>query len=351
MHVYKVVGLMSGTSLDGVDLAFCEFNFNEHWHFKISCAETIEYPSEWTRRLPDLMKSDAETLIRTDREYGKYLGKITKNFIEKNGIQPDFIASHGHTIYHQPQHGFTLQVGDGNSISAVSGLPVVYDFRSGDVALGGQGAPLVPIGDRLLFPEFDLCLNLGGIANISFENDKNRIAFDICPANIPLNYLASFAGKPFDKDGLIARQGKINSLLLNDLNRLGFYKILPPKSLGREWIDREFILLLTRFADTIENKARTVCEHIADQIAAIVNPLKKEKMLITGGGAKNSFLTELISSKVNTQVIIPEEKIIDFKESLIFAFLGVLRWQGEINILSSVTGAKRDSCGGTIVRV
>lgn len=351
MHVYKVVGLMSGTSLDGVDLAFCEFRFDDQWHFKISCAETIEYPYEWSRRLPDLMKSDAETLIRTDREYGRYLGLITKDFIERNRIQPDFIASHGHTIFHQPHKGFTLQIGDGNSISALTGLPVVFDFRSGDVALGGQGAPLVPIGDRLLFPEFDLCLNLGGIANISFEHDKNRIAFDICPANIPLNYLASIAGLPFDKDGLIARQGKINTILLNDLTRLGFYKILPPKSLGREWIDREFIPLLKSFADTVENKARTVSEHIAEQIAAVVNPLKKEKMLITGGGAKNSLLTELISSKINTHVIIPEEKIIDYKESLIFAFLGVLRWRNEINILSSVTGASTDSSGGIIARV
>ena len=351
MYDFKVIGLMSGTSMDGVDIAFCEFQYDSQWQFKISHAETIEYPSEWTQRLSNLMKSDAETLIRTDREYGKFLGKITLDFIQKNKIQPDLIASHGHTIFHQPQNGFTLQIGDGNSISAITGLPVIFDFRSGDVALGGQGAPLVPVGDRLLFPEFDLCLNLGGIANISFELEDNRIAFDICPANIPLNYLASLSGKPYDKDGILAGEGKINHLLIKELNRIEFYNTPPPKSLGREWIEREFFTILHTFDDSIENKIRTVCEHIADQIAAVANPLNKGKMLITGGGAKNKFLTELIASKVNTKVVVPEEKIIDFKEALIFAFLGLLRWRNEINILSSVTGASRDSCGGTIVRV
>lgn len=351
MQDFKVIGLMSGTSMDGVDIAFCRFQFDHQWHFTISHAETIEYSSEWSQRLSNLMKSDSETLIRTDREYGKLLGKIISGFIQKNNVKPDLIASHGHTIFHQPQNGFTLQIGDGNVISAVTGLPVVFDFRSGDVALGGQGAPLVPIGDRLLFPEFDLCLNLGGIANISFEREDKRIAFDICPANIPLNHLAALAGKPYDKDGFLARKGKPINQLLNDLNRLEFYHTPPPKSLGREWIDREFFPILFAWDDSIEHKIRTVCEHIAVQIAAIVNPLKKEKMLITGGGAKNKFLTELIASKVNAKVVVPEEKIIDFKEALIFAFLGVLRWRNETNILSSVTGASRDSCGGIIVRI
>ncbi len=349
MDTYKVIGLMSGTSLDGVDIAFCKFSFRKKWQFDIIKAETIEYPPQWVNKLTNLMLADAETLARTNSEYGKYLGQITKRFINSNKLKPDFIASHGHTIFHQPEKGFTLQIGDGNAISAITGLPVVFDFRSLDVALGGQGAPLVPIGDRLIFYNYEYCLNLGGIGNISFEQNGRRIAFDICPVNIGLNHLASLAGYKFDKNGSIASKGVINSSLLDQFNRLDYYKAIPPKSLGREWIDRNFIPLLNAHNDLIENKLRTVTEHIATQITAVINTFPIGKLLITGGGARNQFLIDLLKSKIPSDVIVPEPEIIDFKEALIFAFLGVLRWRNEINTLSSVTGALKDSCGGLIV--
>jgi len=351
MNTYKVIGLMSGTSLDGVDIAYCEFKFDREWDFKIGCAETIDYQQKWIDRLTSLINSDAEKISYTHFEYGKYLGEITGNFIRKNRLSPDFISSHGHTIFHQPEKGFTLQIGDGNSISAVTGFPVVFDFRSLDVALGGQGAPLVPIGDRLLFGQFDYCLNLGGIANISFEQAGKRLAFDICPVNIALNFLASLAGRRYDNNGSIASKGFIIPPLLKKLNQLNYYPKNPPKSLSREWIESNFFPLINKGSDPIENKLRTVIEHIAIQIAAVLNPLPQGKLLITGGGAKNKFLVEVLRTKVGCNVVVPEVEIIDFKEALIFAFLGVLRWRREINTLSSVTGAKRDSCGGSIVYV
>ena len=204
MKEYKVIGLMSGTSLDGVDIAFCKFIFDKEWRFEIIHAETIEYPEEWLDRLVKLPQTHAEFLTQTNVEYGHYLGQITKDFIDRKKIKPEFISSHGHTIFHQPEKHFTLQIGDGASIAAETGLPVVFDFRSLDVARGGQGAPLVPVGDKLLFGEYNYCLNLGGIANISYEEKGRRIAFDICPVNQALNYLTNECGKSFDDKGMIA---------------------------------------------------------------------------------------------------------------------------------------------------
>ena len=236
MKSYNVIGLMSGTSLDGVDIAFCKFVYNEGWDYEIIDATTIKYPEDWEKRLYNLPESQAETLALTDIEFGQYLGKIVNDYISKNNFSVDFISSHGHTVYHQPEKRLTLQIGDGPSIFAVTGLPVIYDFRSLDVALGGQGAPLVPIGDKLLFNEYYYCLNLGGIANISFEDKGRRIAFDICPVNQVINYLASECGKSFDDKGTIASKGRLNLRLLNMLNDLEYYSQLPPKSLGKEWV-------------------------------------------------------------------------------------------------------------------
>jgi anhydro-N-acetylmuramic acid kinase len=349
MKTYKVIGLMSGTSLDGVDLAYCEFNYDKSWHYRIVCAETIEYSQEWIVRLSKLMSSYSLTLVRIHSEYGRYLGELAKDFIDRNNLSPDFIASHGHTIFHQPELGFTLQIGNGNSISSVTGLPVVFDFRSLDVALGGQGAPLVPIGDRLLFKDYDYCLNLGGIANISFEKNAKRIAFDICPVNIALNSLANLVGQKYDLDGILASSSKINKRILEQLNSLNYYKKDPPKSLGREWINLHFLPLIKECPDSPKIKLRTVTEHITSQIASVVNSQPQGKLLATGGGARNKFLIELLKTKIDSEVIVPEHVLIDFKEALIFAFLGVLRWRNEINTLSSVTGANKDSSSGLIV--
>ena len=196
---------MSGTSLDGVDIAYCTFsNSEDHWKYDLVHAETIPYSLSWKNRLSSVEKGTAFEFASTDIEYGQLLGKLTMDFITKHNLSPDFISSHGHTIYHQPLKKITYQIGKGSSIASKTGYPVICDFRSLDVALDGQGAPLVPIGDRRLFSEFDFCLNLGGFANISYENQGERTAFDICPVNIVLNYLAGRVGKSFDPSGEMA---------------------------------------------------------------------------------------------------------------------------------------------------
>lgn len=344
----KVIGMMSGTSLDGLDIACCRFSFDQKWHWEIMESTTIAYPPSWAKRLRGLMEVDALTLSRTHVEYGHFLGQQLAKFIEKHHLEPNLVASHGHTVFHQPREGFTLQIGDGNAIAAETGLPVVFDFRSLDVALGGQGAPLVPVGDRLLFKEYDYCLNLGGIANISYEVNKQRLAYDICPVNMILNLLANKRRLPFDDSGEIASAGRVDVSLLKKLNGLAYYQQEGVKTLGREWFVKAFQPLFENYSISLEDQLRTVVEHIAHQITAAFKLGPNKQVLITGGGALNTFLLARIKDLTDTTVIIPDETLIHYKEALLFAFLGVLRQRGEINCYASVTGASRDSSCGVI---
>lgn len=350
MDIYKVIGLMSGTSLDGIDLAYCEFSLNESWKFRIVYAETIPYPQLWTEQLSNLINSRQSQIEKANIEYGKFLGQVIKEFIHKHNVSPDFISSHGHTIFHQPEKSFTLQIGDGLAISEIVNLPVVFDFRTMDVQLGGQGAPLVPIGDKLLFEDYSACLNFGGIGNISFDKQEKRIAFDICPVNMILNHYSRKLGFEFDNKGHLARSGKINVELYKRLNNLDYYQQAPPKSLGREWVEKFVIPLIDEFNLQIVDVLRTFIEHIDFQIKKVMYNIPKGKVLITGGGAKNTYLFEQLQSELDSKLVIPEETLVDYKEALIFAFLGVLRWRNEINCLSSVTGATRDSSSGIIIK-
>jgi len=284
-------------------------------------------------------------------EYGKYIGQQVLNFIEANKFKPDFIASHGHTIFHKPDEQLTLQIGDGNTIAAITGYPVVFDFRSLDVSLGGQGAPLVPIGDKLLFGEYDFCLNLGGFANISFEKNNQRMAFDICPVNFVLNHLAEKEHKSFDTDGELAKSGKVNPELLNELNLLAYYKLSSPKSLGREWVEEKVFPLLEKYNLSNIDLISTFTEHVAIQIARVIKNEKGNSLIITGGGAYNKYLIDRIKHHSNIRVLIPEALLVEYKEALVFAFLGLLRLRGEVNCLSSVTGASRDSSTGVLAGV
>lgn len=349
------IGIMSGTSLDGVDLAYCIFeNQNDSWNYKIEVAETISYSEEWRTRLASLMNADAVTYARTHAELGKHFGTLTKKFIDQHQLKPDLIASHGHTIFHQPQNGFTSQIGDGSQIAALTNIDTVCDFRSKDVALGGQGAPLVPIGDKLLFGNYNACINLGGIANISFEKNNERIAYDICPVNIALNELASQTGKIYDEDGKLAESGFVNKDLLQQLNLLDYYNQAPPKSIGREWIDKTFLPLIYNSKISVEDKACTVCEHIAEKISYAINNASEnktsEKILITGGGAFNKYLMQLLQKSTSHQLVSPSEKTIAFKEAVIFAFLGVLFLTNNLNVLSSVTGSVRSHISGALYK-
>ena len=354
MEHYNVIGIMSGTSLDGVDLAFCHFTKEDSgWKFEIRNTTTVEYSDEWVEKLSTLHKKDGLALAKTHAEYGHFLGMLAKEFIHRNQLRADFVSSHGHTIFHQPQNKFTFQLGDGAALSAACELPVVCDFRSTDVGLGGQGAPLVPIGDEILFGVYDFCLNLGGIANISFKLSNERIAFDVAPCNMVLNYLSLKLGKKYDDEGRFAEKGNVNESLFKQLNDLDYYKKKFPKSLGREDVEINFIPVVEFQTVSTEDMLRTFCEHIAIQISNVIAsypqlPTPNSLLFITGGGALNKFLIGRIEKLSALKIIIPDKKIIEYKEALIFAFLGVLRWRGEVNCLKSVTGAIRDNCGGAI---
>ena len=386
---------MSGTSLDGLDIALCSFTLQDKsWSYKIEKAFTIPYNADWRETLANTHSLSSQQLIELDHAYGRWIGLQCMEFLKTVTVKPELIASHGHTIFHQPEEGYTLQIGNGNDITAITGIPVVYDFRSLDIALGGKGAPLVPAGDELLFPEYDSCLNLGGFSNISYRKDNKRIAFDICPVNIAINHLANKMGHLFDKDGAIAKKGTVIKELLQRLNGLDFYNTQPPRTLMREWFETEFLPKLNDYlilsdntqsipdntwtnpdnTRTIPNSSRniqedkrtiiystrsipdimrTIYEHIAIQITDVLKTCNGGKTLITGGGARNTFLISLLQEKSSKkqELIIPDPILVDFKEALIFGFLGLLRKLNMINCFCSVTGAERDSSTGTLVGI
>ncbi|WP_298119659.1 anhydro-N-acetylmuramic acid kinase [Flavobacterium sp.] len=349
-ETYKIIGVMSGTSLDGIDLAYINFTIKDNkWSYQILESETISYSQDWLNKLKVAVSFSEEKLIELNEEYTELIGTIIKSFIDKHQLKNiDAVCSHGHTILHQPQNGFTLQIGNLPKIAKIIQEKVVCDFRVQDVQLGGQGAPLVPIGDRILFSEYDYCLNLGGFSNISFEENSKRIAFDISPVNTVLNFYANKLGFDYDDKGKIARSGKVNHDLLNELNALDYYKKSFPKSLGFEFVKEIVLPLIERYTISIEDKMHTFTEHIALQ-TSIALPNKTGKILITGGGAYNDFLIERMQFHLpNIQIIIPDNKTLEFKEALIFALLGVLKLRNEINVLSSVTGAKMDHSSGII---
>jgi anhydro-N-acetylmuramic acid kinase len=341
-----VVGTMSGTSLDGIDIALCRFSESDGgWSYEIVNNQTISYPAYWVDKLMNAPQLSAEEFLLLHNEYGRYTGEMINEFLSGKE-PPQLIASHGHTIFHQPDRKFTFQLGSGASVAATTGISTIYDFRVLDIALGGQGAPLVPVGDQLLFKEFDYCLNIGGFANISFQEAGNRIAFDICPANILLNALANKNGYAYDNEGHIGASGTINESLLCQLNNIDYYLKKWPKSLGREWIEHEINPLLNASGITVEDQAATIYDHISHQISKIIG--NKGAVLITGGGAKNSFLINKLRAKSKCRIIIPDHKLIDFKEAMIFAFLGLLALKGTINVYSSATGSSQNHIGGTI---
>lgn len=351
MALYNVIGTMSGTSLDGLDIAYCHFDFFENkWTFRINEAITIDFPNNLKEKLIGAINMSGLDLMKLDNQLGDFIGQSITDFITENNIDQaeiDCISSHGHTIFHQPELKLTTQIGNGANISAITKLPVVCDFRTTDLALGGQGAPLVPIGDKLLFSEYDNCINLGGIANISFVQNSERIAFDICPVNIILNKLAKELGYEYDKSGKNAESGKIDTTLLEQLNSLTYYQKPHPKSLGIEWIENEVYPIINTSTNSIENKLCTFVEHISIQIANNIKG-KDKTVLLSGGGTFNTYLVQRIKANTPNKIIIPPVQIIDFKEALIFAYLGVLRLRNETNCLSSVTGASSDNIGGCI---
>jgi anhydro-N-acetylmuramic acid kinase len=351
---YNVLGVMSGTSLDGVDLAHVFFTESQgKWHYEIKEAQTVAYTVAWVNRLKEAIDYTPRQLEQLDHDYTALLANIIREFVANNNIDSlDAVCSHGHTVLHRPAEGVTLQIGNLPQIAALTGLNVVCDFRVQDVALGGQGAPLVPIGDRILFNEYDYCLNLGGFANISFENDSQRLAFDICPVNTVLNFYANRLGYPYDNEGQISRDGQLQPEMFYELESLDFYVQPYPKSLGFEFVKGVVLPLIEAYNVQTEDKLHTFTSHVASQIAQALVYKKGSKMLVTGGGAYNTYLISCMRALMpDVTIHIPNDKTIQFKEALIFALLGVLRLRGEINTLSSVTGATKDHSSGKMYKV
>jgi anhydro-N-acetylmuramic acid kinase len=342
------IGLMSGTSLDGIDLAYVKFTqTKESFYYSIIHSETFKYSEEWIHRLKNAFSDDKKLISKLDTEYGSFLGGIINTFILKNDITKiDLIASHGHTIFHKPDEGITVQIGNGDVISKATGLKVIYDFRTQDVTLGGQGAPLVPIGDELLFSKFKYCLNLGGFANISFHNDGERIAFDICPVNIVMNHYANKLGLAYDNKGSVASRGIIHTPLLVELNALPYYSESAPKSLGFEFVIENIFPAIDKYKLSEQDILRTFIAHVVQQIKSKI--YLKGKLLISGGGTYNIFLIQELQKQISNTIHIPDDTLIDFKEALIFALLGTLKNQNKVNCLKSVTGASKDHSSGKI---
>jgi anhydro-N-acetylmuramic acid kinase len=343
----RVLGIMSGSSLDGLDLALCGFERgNGIWNSRILAGTAVPFPAELRTRLLDMARGSAFDLAKAHGDLGTFIGEQAAHFLRANG-GAELVASHGHTIFHQPDVGFTTQIGCGARLAALTGLPTVVDFRSKDVALNGQGAPLVPIGERDLFPDSDAFVNLGGIANIALHG-SSITGYDVCVCNQALNFLAGEAGQDFDRDGKIARSGRVDAALLEKLNATPFVLRAIPRSMGREHFEAEVLPLLKNSSLSLADRMRTMVEHIAAQVSSALRKRQAVKVLVTGGGAHNAFLVERLRADFPGEVHLPDRLTIDFKEAMIFAYLGLLRWNGEVNALASVTGASRDSIGGAV---
>lgn len=345
------IGLMSGTSVDGLDVCCATFTYKDgKWSFHIDCARGYDYPAHLKAKLGrEVQNMSAYDFVAFHSEYGRFLGERVNDFMKEFGVKPDIIASHGSTVFHEPQKKIMYQIGDGAAIAAVTGIPTVSDFRRLDIMLGGQGAPLVPIGDNLLFGEYDYCLNIGGFSNISWREGDKRIAFDISPVNYVINRFTRQIGLEMDRDGLIAAKGTVCQQLLDKLNSLDYYSKTWPKSLGREWVEANVFPLLDASGLSLEDLLRTYYEHCAHQLARVTVPGRS--LLVTGGGAYNKFLISRMEELSGCRIVVPEPAIIEFKEALIFAFLGVLYMFDQPSCLQSVTGASRDNIGGMLFKV
>ncbi|MFW6019012.1 MAG: anhydro-N-acetylmuramic acid kinase [Bacteroidales bacterium] len=348
-----IIGLMSGTSLDGVDIACCSFQKTiDNWEYNIVAADTIPYDKSWIDRLKKAHKLHGHALLKLNQEYGFFLGNVVAEFIKEHSLKVSLIGSHGHTVFHQPEQKLTFQLGHGKALALSCGIDTVADFRSDDVLKGGQGAPFAPVGDYYLFDDYRFRINLGGFSNISYEKDGKVIAYDICPVNYVLNAEARKEGLDFDNDGLLARKGKVDTQFLHTLNSMDYYNRKAPKSLGREWIETELKPLAGQFKNDPKDNLATFLAHISNQIACSINEFPApEKVLITGGGAWNTFLIEQLQQKTHHKIIVPDAFTVNYKEALIFAFMAHLRKNKKENVFASVTGASSNSSAGTIYSV
>ncbi len=344
----NIIGLMSGTSCDGLDLVYCQFQeLDGVYSYSLLESDFIPYDETFAKRLKEAINLSAPELMKLHHKFGDYLGNQVKSFVERFGLKEvDWVSSHGHTVLHRPSEGYTFQIGRGENIKEACGIPVICDFRVQDVVLGGQGAPLVPVGDHFLFSTYSACVNLGGFSNISLMKGIDRIAFDISPFNILMNPLAEKLGFPFDKGGELAREGKLNTALLSRLDSFEYYHQSPPKSLSLEDVQVFFAPLLNEYDLPVRDFLNTLVVHFVEQL---VRSLPNHgKILLTGGGTKNNYFVELLKERYSGEIVIPSIDLIDFKEAIVFAFLGFLRSENKENIFATVTGASKDHSSGCI---
>ncbi len=347
----RVIGVMSGSSLDGLDLALCTFERDAAgWHGRMEQARTVAFPAALLQRLRAAMDADALEAARLHRDLGDLIGSACRDLAGPDVV--DLVSSHGHTLFHRPAEGLTMAIGCGARIAARAGVPTVCDLRSTDVALGGQGAPLVPLAERLLFPGREAFLNLGGIANLAVHG-STTLGYDVGPCNQALDHLAREAGLPYDQGGALAGQGTVQEDLLAELEALPFYRQPPPRSLGREWFEAAMRPLIDDRKHHLNDRLRTVVEHIARRIAAELDRQAVRTVLVTGGGAHNPLLTGRLAALATACTEVPAPELVDFKEAFLFAMLGLLRYRSgpenrEVNALASVTGARCDSVGGAV---
>jgi anhydro-N-acetylmuramic acid kinase len=365
--VYKVIGLMSGSSLDGLDIAYVHLQeTGGRWSMEIQQTACIPYNHEWVEKLRGAIRLSALDYMLLHTDYGHFIGKAVNQFIEDHHLEHkvDMIASHGHTTFHMPLRGMTGQIGDGASIAAETRLPVISDLRALDLAFGGQGAPIVPIGEKLLLGDYGFLLNLGGIANLSFryanENKEDQYhAFDVSPANRVLNMIVKRDGLLMDEGGKIAASGKLDTKLLAALERLDYYGLAYPKSLANDFGTDVVFPMVSGAKLSTADALNTFIEHIASQLKKDITEIvgrhhiqpEGQQLLVTGGGALNNYLVERIVANLEPlgiKVVVPDRQLIEFKEAVVMALIGVLRWREEYNVLSSVTGARRDSIGGAL---
>jgi anhydro-N-acetylmuramic acid kinase len=357
--VYKVIGLMSGSSLDGLDIAYVQLEeVRGTWTFSILKSECIPYDENWVSTLRSATDTSVADFLKLHTTFGRYTGIQVASFISRHDLahKVHFIASHGHTVFHEPHNNTTYQIGDGASIAAIVGLPVITDLRSMDVALGGQGAPIVPIADRMLFGNYDYLLNLGGIANITIQNyNGSQLAFDICPANQALNALAKLEGKLMDEGGQMAAGGTLLQEIATQLSAHTFYQQTAPKSLSNAMAMDIAAPCLSvpghNTADLLHTMTVHIAKTIADNLHAYPHDKDEATLLVTGGGAFNTFLIEKIQElleQLRIKLVVPDAEVINYKEAMAMALIGTLRWREEVNVFSSVTGAEKDSVGGAL---
>ena len=358
--VYRAIGVMSGTALGGLDIVFAELQEAAgSWKYTIGAADRYPYSSDWKEKIRKATSLSSVDYLSLHTAYGHYIGKEVRRFIAEHALdyQVQLVVSHGHASFHLPEQRLTAQLGAGSAIAAETGINVVSDLRAMDMALGGNGAPIVPMGEKLLFGEYQCFLNIGSIVNIACHTPEEVISFDICPANKVLNMLAAQAGETYDPGGKMAATGEVKQPLLQILNELEYYSMPYPKYLSIDFATDVIFPLLK--GHNTNDAMRTYVEHVAVQTVNALVQLYPEaatgtlrpKLLVTGGGANNTFLVNRIlglAEAMQIEVIIPDQNIINFKEALVMALIGILRWREENNVLAAITGAERDSIGGAV---